>query len=1237
MSRINAIENSILTLDGGKYQKLMDDYLFRKYQFKNIQPLGVQTGTDKVTKGIPDSFVKTEDDKYILIMYGSVDALPFDKLRSDILSCFDKDKLKLGNAQIEKIICAYTSTNLHIEQIQELENMIDGITVELIGIGTVAHDIHANYPYLASEYLGIPIDTEQIYDIEDFVRLYDKNEMNAPLDIKFLYRDNDIEKLKGYMDNSKITLVTGMSGVGKTKLVLEVCKTYRKLGYKILCVKNNGLMLYNDLHFYVSDEGKYILFVDDANLAMNLESIISSFVVNPHKNIEVKLVMTVRDYAKSRVREIVCKSVLPKELPIQSLKNEQIKDILIKCLGIKNDDYLSRIVRIAKGNIRLAILAGKKSITNGLLSINNATDIYKNYYGGIISDQKLSDNEICILFALSVFGPLKLRESKISLQLLAKHNITEYEFINICHELNEKELVDLYQDEVVKISDQSFANYILEYVFIEKKTITISELLQLGFPKYRNKLINSIKTLISLFNTDDVLNYIKKQVKDSWNSAPKELDISYLTSFHALNEEKSLGIIQNEIKKMPSVDFDLVSFDFNAKKNYHSINNELISILSAFKYSNNFIDAVQLLLLIFEKRPDLVMEFYFALVDRLSFDKDSISYDYSKEYEMIEFIWKFTEEGKKTNCTLLLMQVLETMLNTEYQKMEAGENARSYNILTINLCYTEGLKKFRKLIWDILAKLYEDDAYREKVDGIILGYHCSWHGDLTEIKTIMEFDLICFKNNFLDNWMELSFNQCVILKKLKEYAQRIEINVDVDFNKYNSNTEFMIYDTLIIDHMKERTIEEDEEERKNCINELIKSYDNEDFSIMFRVCNQRETKDKESWSLQTGIETVFILLENDEKRYIEALRVYLKENAPYGFFPQRKIGKLFEFIGVEKTEEFIDEFSFQYKSIWISSFLQLIPYTFINKEYISKLMKFVKEELTQEKPTIPNVPSLEKYYAYDPEIIVKISEFVIECVKQKPYVASKFLGSITDKNEMDHIWNLFDKHIDILEQIYLYTLENHTDYDGRLLIKLVTHDNNFWKKFILKYIKQANGTCYQNGIFDKLWELENYEELFNIAYRYLIIKKYYYLSNNLLSLFSNNGSTSQLIKDRKKLWILNFISKNFNEAEKMESIFEMIANIFPEQKIEYIVEFLKYNKISNDFENIPLFPSSQSWSGSEMPVIERKIDFLETLIKEIKGPEFIAHRAYLKKRLESFGEYKQKVLINEYIENADNA
>ena len=64
---------------------------------------------------------------------------------------------------------------------------------------------------------------------------------------------------------------------------------------------------------------------------------------------------------------------------------------------------------------------------------------------------------------------------------------------------------------------------------------------------------------------------------------------------------------------------------------------------------------------------------------------------------------------------------------------------------------------------------------------------------------------------------------------------------------------------------------------------------------------------------------------------------------------------------------------------------------------------------------------------------------------------------------------------------------------------------------------------------------------------------------------------------------------------------------------------------------------SASWSGSEVPLIDQKIDFLKRLLSELKGIEYIEHRVYVKERIESYEQYKKDVFIKEYLENSDIA
>ena len=84
MVKIEKIQQAILRLNGGQFQEIMDQYLYKKYKFSNITCLGTKAGTSKTTKGTPDTYVELDNGKYILIMYGAVENQAFSKLKDDI-------------------------------------------------------------------------------------------------------------------------------------------------------------------------------------------------------------------------------------------------------------------------------------------------------------------------------------------------------------------------------------------------------------------------------------------------------------------------------------------------------------------------------------------------------------------------------------------------------------------------------------------------------------------------------------------------------------------------------------------------------------------------------------------------------------------------------------------------------------------------------------------------------------------------------------------------------------------------------------------------------------------------------------------------------------------------------------------------------------------------------------------------------------------------------------------------
>lgn len=1234
MSIINTVESAIVSLDGGKYQKLMDAYLMKKYQFSNIHPLGVQTGTDKPTKGTPDSYVECDNGQYIIIMYGSVEAASFSKLKSDIISCFNTDKLSIPVEKIDRIICAYTSTNLHIEQIETLKNLIEGVRIELIGLGTVAHDIVLKYRFLAARFLDIPVDSGQVFDIEEFVNQYDAGGMNAPLGLEFVSRDKEIIELKEKIMNNDLVVVSGASGIGKTKLVLEVSKQMRnEQGMNIVCVKNNGQILYNDVRETINEPGTYLLFLDDANHAMNLESIFEFCISKKvDDEIDVKIVMTVRDYAKESIKKLALNKAKFEEVELKPLSIEDIQNILKEKLEIRNEHYLKQIVKIAKGNIRLAILAAITAKANGFPAINNATDIFRNFYAPILEENKITESEMVVSLSVAIFGPVMLETHDGIQHILASNNISETEYINICHHLNDCELLDLYEQSVVKVSDQSFANYILQHILIEKKRISIKDLLLGAFPKYSSKLIYAINTVVQLFNSETTLEYMENEINAAWEECCVCDEKEYVKAFRAVNEEKALLYVKRMIDETETIqcDLDIVKFPKEINNVYEK--DEVVQILTAFGESEFYSMAVDLLLFYFSKRPDVGKEICYGITERMGIDIHSNEQGYSRERYLISKLYEKYKESRNNNFAILLICIIKNFLVYEYHKTEQGMSANTVTFITYHLNYSEKLMEYRKELWKCLKELREEETLQEAVDVVITSLHT---GGNEEAQKIFHADVSILHQLYNDGEYIPDFDLSAAFGKLVGHMHWLKQDTTELEQFLCRNAEYAVYRILLRDHIKGEDWREEEQNRKSEIEQLVADYGYDEFVFLFNVCKKRETKQmRNDWCLQRSIEFVFESIQADSERYLLLMKAYFAMNTPYLSRINDKIANLLNLISVGEITVMIENLDEVNRMRWKAAFYEELPEEKISIDAIKEMLNFISGQLEVDNMQIPNIYSLSKYKNKGIDIIEHITDFLLKAGEKKPYIVVNFFERVFDDEKVEEIIDFFEGDTDKLLKLYLISMENnHFDYDGRLLLRLIQVDIRYWNEITAKCggVKECN---IDSRIFDKIWILDNYHKLIDIAYSNIRDSDFRYLRHDtIIQMFASSEKDKPLILERKELWIREYIDKYVYDEAKIKDIFDVIATVFPGKRLEYVKEFLEKNSNFDMFKKIYLFPSSSSWSGSEVPLIEKDIEFLEKLLDEISGVDFLEHRLYLKERISSEKEYKQKVLKREYMEN----
>lgn len=1231
MVKIEKIQQAILRLDGGQFQELMDQYLYKKYKFPNITCLGTKAGTSKTTKGTPDTYVNLENGKYILIMYGTVENQGFNKLKNDISDAFNIDKTHIDENKIERVICCHTLNNINIYQREELKNLFKDKNIEIIGIDDLSYDIANNFQTIAETYLDIKVDSGQFLDIEEFIEKYDKNSINAPLNVNFVERDEKKEILDS-LNNEETILLTGKAGSGKTRLAIEVCKSYiaNNKNTNCICIKNNGNEIYDDLKDYIENGKNYLIFVDDINEMSRLKTFMD-FIKDKKDKCRINIIATIRDYLLENVIRNIEKYYLVKIYKIGLMSDEQIKGILKDNYSINNPYFQKKILEISNGNPRLAILATKGVEEGKIKRLNSVNDIFQSYYYPIIKDNELSEIEIKCLFIISILGPLSFVDESV-MKIIEKIDIDRKNFFETIKKLNKLELVDYFEGKATKVCDQNFGNYIVYKVLIEDKEISISNFIEKLYPNGIRNVISAINMIYEIFYSKEAENYIASEIKKVWNKEPYSSNQDFLYYFYNVDRVKALKMIKNEIISQEPVTTNLEEFDFNSKKNNQRIDDKKIEILSNFKYGEYNSEAIELLVEYYKRRPDLIMDFYFGFVLNLGIDEYSLKNKYESELSIIKILMDniLKDDKYKYNLSYLLIKIIANFLEYDRYITKQSRKKRTLNYIKLQFPANKVVYDFRYNMFKTLEQLYNIDKLKDIIDELLINYDI--YPTDENGKKIFGKDIEFLTEIFFDKWDKPNFIQCEVLKNFENKCIIANTDVPKILTKYTENGKYLILYNLNHERDLGESWKDAEEERKTRVKNMVKNYNVTDFSAIFSICSNAERCEKglESNNINKSILDIFdYILEEKEEIFLKVFEEYINYDAPFMSCPDLLLSKILNKYSCQDILKILMSSTSDRKYVYLKGYYKSIKT--ITDTDISNIFDLLNVQKDNEQVYILDIKTLIKYEQGKKGVLEKYCLQLLDNYSKKIYIMEDFFNSVLtmEHKEFNFIIESF-KNIEILEDLYILDSYNCIDKKGKLGIEILRKDN----KFICKIVNNIKGLQehYLNfkNIFNEIWKLDDYDRFIKLTFKELEKQDFCYLG--MIDVFYIEHGEKEEILLKKQKCIEEYIKKNYTDVEKMYCIFNAICNFFSTKKEEYILEYLKLNKSIEDFKKIPLFSGFSSWSGSEVPLIDKKIDFLNKLNKSIDGLDYLEHKDYINSKIEKLEKYKRDIEIREYLE-----
>ncbi len=123
----------------------------------------------------------------------------------------------------------------------------------------------------------------------------------------------------------------------------------------------------------------------------------------------------------------------------------------------------------------------------------------------------------------------------------------------------------------------------------------------------------------------------------------------------------------------------------------------------------------------------------------------------------------------------------------------------------------------------------------------------------------------------------------------------------------------------------------------------------------------------------------------------------------------------------------------------------------------------------------------------------------------------------------------------------------------------------------------------------------------------------------------------QKLLEKQDEWIRQCICRFCNDETKMYCLFSVVSKLEPKRKREYISLFLENKPLFEDFQRIPLVPTSWSWSGSAVPMYSAWIEFLESLLPSFIGLKWIKHKNYIETKIGYLKEQIESEQIEEIL------
>jgi hypothetical protein len=1250
MSIVRRIEGALLALDPATHQRLGDAYFQRRGEGEVI-PLGLAAGRDKTAPGTPDTRIRRPDGRYAFVQYTTQPGDLVAKLTKDLAKCLDVSLTGTPTSDIAEVILVHVG-KLRAEEERALwdAGAREGVGVRTIGLLQFAQDLYGSHPQLVEQFLGITVDTGQVLAPDDFVAQYDNGRLAAPLTTGFRFRDEQVGSVLEALRQGAVVLISGRQGTGKTRLALECL---RRFGVElpaagVWCVFPRGPDLFQDIQNHFRAAGHYLILVDDANRANRFEYVIE-LLRDARPDRTISIIATVRDYARDGVVEVVRGLAEPTVVEVPALSDDEIQTLVREEFGIRSSVFLDRIVRLANGNARLAVMAAQIVVEKkALASIADTTALYDEYYRSVRRDLVDLGNRPMLLAAAAI-GLLRAvdRTNATQMRLIQElFGLDAETFWVAVSRLHAFEIVDLYDDEIVRVSDQVLATYLFYLAAFRERAIDLAALLTHLLPNRRAQLIGVLSPIFAFANVETIRDLLRPAVTAArrvfegrgdaharlhladvfWFVAPTmALEIARLDlqAFPAESREGREGPIVTEPASVPSP--------------------SPLSILSRFgtEAEEDVRIAIGFLIDHVERVPSEAPMVVRVLIDGFGIGVYSDRTGHATATWTAETLALRGDGGRNRLVARVSLAFARSQLATRFQRSEPARGS-SITVFDFSPGETPPLRTLRDTLWVQVFALFEDPALADEALGIVEAYVTT--GIEKRSRDVVAGDLPVVLDFCVTKLDPSRYRHAALVATYGTALAAIGVPYDATIIERFTNDTTDLAALFFFGRSRKpcATWEEFDQRRATGLAALARSTDAAGVRHVIAQAVEIRSGTSEGGQLFQVGEGVVIFLravaEHHPELFADALMEHVEAGNALKLEPRLLVPSLIAVCGPDAAYQRLTRLEYPGHRYWLVAYFMALPAEQLIESRRSALYELVEEATVGELRH--SLFDLIKFAPVDGNVMPRILLTVTNRTGQDPafgHVLNDFF--IRHISMGQDIVGLFGGDVALMTRAYLAACASDRFADPSGTVFNVLLDSN--DAFVGEWVRSISA---RHPYFTEGDDARDYTFLWRrpdagqIMRRFVEAIRSTQETQELWSYLGTFFHDPKLVAHQGEVAALEdqfldtLIGAESGDGDLMEATFAIMASFEPTRHRDRVAVFLAHNTDVQAFERLPLTPRMRTHWGSIVSLYDGEASFLASLLPLFGVPSFFEHRVLIENRLESVREQIEVAKRSEWVD-----